>query len=351
MRQDFRQRKSITLLASVALGLSCAGRVDNDASSTDAVGSSGGSSTTATASTNPVDPSILSRGDNNAVSTGGYWYTYTDHNGADSQFHATLKPKTSQSVPLQPVVDNDPSHGNVLRIMGRVPAQLPWQLVAQQDSSTFDSYWQAIYPDSRIPAYPAAGIGLGFSLSNAPFDATGGGKWIGVAFDLKVTVDTPVVWVSMPMVGTDLPDPQYNDAFPLKCQYYTAANSPDSGGSNCFAYHRRGIFSASSTAGLSAQYNTLGAVGVWKRFCVLYADVTVPNWANTTTINMMPAFDPTQMLKVSWDMYQPYTGGEAANFEVSLDNVELITEAQAGASTNNCDPSMIGQPPGSGSAG
>jgi len=65
----------------------------------------------------------------------------------------------------------------------------------------------------------------------------------------------------------------------------------------------------------------------------------------------MPAFDPTEMLKVSWDMYQPYEGGDAASFDVSLDNVELIAAAQARASANNCDPSMIGQPPGSGNAG
>jgi hypothetical protein len=162
---------------------------------------------------------------------------------------------------------------------------------------------------------------------------------------------TIAVWVSMPMVGTDLPDPRYNDAFPLKCQYYTMANSPLLGGSSCFAYHRMGIFSMSSTAGLPAQYNTLAAVGLWKRFCVLYSEVTIPNWANSPTIDIMPAFDPTKLLKVSWDMYQPHTGGETANFDVSLDSVELITAEQARDSTNNCDPAMIGQPPGSGSAG
>ena len=207
-------------------------------------------------------------------------------------------------------------------------------------------YWPRL--QSRLAARVV--FGFGFKQFNAPFDATGGGRWIGVAFDMKINVATPVVWVSMPMVGTDVPDPQYNDAFPLKCQYYTMVNSPVVGGSSCFAYHRMGIFSSSSTAGLATQYNTLGVVGQWKRFCVLYSEVAIPNWANAPTISTMPAFDPTEMLKVGWDMYQPYTGGDAASFDVSLDNFELIAGAQA-ASANNCDPSMTGQPPGSGNAG
>ena len=346
---------------------SCAGQVNSGGVSSatggstavgsDATGSTGATTANSTSSTIAsgtavaVDVSVLSRGDNNAVSTGGYWWTYTDHNSNQSSYHAKVSPVTSVTVALQPEVNSDPTHGNVLRVYGTVPAALPWELVALQDPSTIDTYWQNYYPDSMIPAYPAAGIGFGFANRNAPFDATGGGKWIGIAFDMKVSVDTPVVWVSMPMVGTDLPDPQIADAFPMKCKYYTATNTPVDGGSNCFAYHRKGIFSDVSTAGTPTAFNTLASIGSWKRFCVLYSEVAIPNWANAVTVSMMPGFDPTQLLKVSWDMYQPNTGADVATFDVSLDNVQLLNEAQARDAANNCDTSMIGMPPGSGNAG
>ena len=80
----------------------------------------------------------------------------------------------------------------------------------------------------------------------------------------------------------------------------------------------------------------------------------MPNWANAATLSMLPRFDPTQLLKVSWDMYQPSeqgVAGVAASFDVSLDNVSLITTAQAKDPVNNCDPGRIGLPPGSGDAG
>ena len=118
---------------------------------------------------------------NGGVTTGGYWWTYTDHNAADSAYHATISQVTSLSVGFKPTVDSDPTHGNVLAVSGSVPPALPWALVSVQDPSTIDGYWQAAYPDSTIPAYPAAGIGFGLQHFNAPFDATGGGTWVGIA--------------------------------------------------------------------------------------------------------------------------------------------------------------------------
>ena len=56
-----------------------------------------------------VDLSLLSKGNDNTVSTGGYWWTYTDHNhvaqSADLDalrlpFHATVDQVTSQNVAL-----------------------------------------------------------------------------------------------------------------------------------------------------------------------------------------------------------------------------------------------------------
>jgi len=151
----------------------------------------------------------------------------------------------------------------------------------------------------------------------------------------------------MPMVGTDLPDPGFADAFPKQCQYYTASNPPASGYQTCFAHYRKAFHDASSA---TSTYNAIAAVGTWSRSCVLYSEVGAPNWANAGTVANLPNFDPTQMLKLRWDMYQPITGGTAA-FDISLDNVSLITEAEARDSSNNCDPTMIGKPPGTGGEG
>lgn len=228
---------------------------------------------------------------------------------------------------------------------------LPWALVAVQDSSTIDRHWLAIYPDSRIPAYPAAGLGFGFLANNRVFDGTGGGKWVGIAFDMKINLATmTMLYVSMPMDGTDLPDPTFNDAFPKDCTYFTTSNAPVDGYETCFAHYRKGFHDASSASGT---YSTFGAAGAWKRYCVLYSEVGIPNWANTATQQALPSFDPTKLIKVEWDMYQPNDGTDplGAPFDISLDNVRLITEAEAHDVSNNCDPTMIGQPPGTGGTG
>jgi hypothetical protein len=112
--------------------------------------------------TGNVSPALLSEGDSNAVSTGGYWWTFTDHNGQKSPYHAAISPMTSLVVALQPVVDSDPAHGNVLRVSGSVPPALPWSDVTTQQPYTIDQYWPTTYPDSTIWAYPGAGIGFGF---------------------------------------------------------------------------------------------------------------------------------------------------------------------------------------------
>jgi hypothetical protein len=295
----------------------------------------------------PTVPVTLSQGDSNALSSGGYWWTFTDHNPAGSQYHALIDQATSLTVALQPVTDSDPSHGNVLRVKGSVPLQLPWSDVSTQQQYTLDSHWLPIYLDSKIPAYPEAGIGFGFLKNNAPFDATGKGKWVGIAFDMKVSVPMQTVWVSMPMVGTDLPDPGFADAFSKQCQYYTDSNPPASGYQTCFTHYRKGFRDASSA---TSNYGVIPAVNTWNRLCVLYSEVGAPNWANAGTVDNLPNFDPTRLLKVRWDMYQPSTGGAAA-FDISLDNVSLITEAEARNLSNNCDPTMIGKPPGTGGEG
>jgi hypothetical protein len=138
-----------------------------------------------------LDKSKLSTGENNAVATGGYWWTYTDHNTTPADttqpdYHATIDKHTSEAIALKAVVDDtDPTgHGNVLRVAGYVPPALPWTLVANQQAISIDTYWPAtpvggtpVYPDATVPAYPAAGIGFGYQHYNAMFDASNGGKY------------------------------------------------------------------------------------------------------------------------------------------------------------------------------
>jgi len=317
-------------------------------------------------STTPVsvDMSNLSTGDNNQVSTGGYIWTYTDHNKTPDpatittdpstlDYHAIITPVTSKDVALKPIVDTETIHGNVINVSGKVPGQIPWTNVAAQDSFSVDKYWPSIstYSDAMVPAYPAAGLGFGFKPGNDVFDATGGNKYIGIAFDLKVNVDQQLIWVSFPMEFTDLPDPNNSDLFPKSCKYYTKTNDPVSGGSSCFTNYRKGIFSEVHGGGNA--YNTLAAPKTWKRFCVLYSEVAVPNWANVPTQDLMKAipFDPTKAIKVQWDMFQPGVGADPAPFDVSLDNIKLITAEEAKDAANNCDQARIGLADGSGDAG
>jgi len=304
-----------------------------------------------TASLN-VDKSILSRGENNQVSTGGYLWTYTDHNDATSIYHATIDQLTSQEIALQPKTDDDPNHGKVLRVAGAVPVELPWTDVAGQTDFTIDTHWRGLYPDSRVPAYPAAGLGFGFLDHNAKYDATQKGKYVGIAFDMKLNADAmPSVFNSFPMVGTDLPDEGFKDEFPAPgqpggCEYYTDSNTPASGYQTCFANYRKVYVLTGGT-----DYTSLAATGSWHRYCTLFSEVGVPSWANTLTKDHVPGFDPTNILKMQWDMFQPKTGGVTTNYDISLDNIQLITAEQAADSANNCDPNMIDAAYGSGNEG
>ena len=273
----------------------------------------------------------LSTADNNAICTGGYWFTYADHNDETSPFHASVRPLTGLRIALSPTKD-DAAHGTVIRVSGSVPPGLPEALISAADPSIIDKYWQAVYPDSEIPAEPAAGVGFGFKNHNSPFDGSQLGKYVGVAFDMKANDAIAQLSVMMPIVGTDLPDPTYEDAFPKQCEYYTASNAAPNGGASCFAHYRKVI-----VADGAAPDNTLAPVGVWQRYCVLYSEVEIPASANAATIIMIPPFDPTQLLKVVWAMYAPGESGVAAPFDISIDNVDFLTPVQAPDAANNCN--------------
>ncbi len=314
----------------------------------------------------PLDKSILSTGDSNAITTGGYWWTYTDHNApkiaANQPYHAEISQITSADTGLKPTVDTDPKYGSVIQVNGHVPPALPWADVSAspQAAYTIDPHWASVYPDATVPDYPSAGVGFGYQHLNVPYDATQGGKYIGIVFDMKATVDNiPTVWVTMPIVGTDLPDPSVGitDKFPKPgdpggCTYYTLTNTPAGGGMSCFTSYRKGIKAAAQGGG---PYNTLAAVNTWEHYCVLFSEVEIPNWANAKSRTMVPVpFDPTQALKVQWDFFQPAEAsrsGVDTAYGIAIDNVKLITAEEAGKASNNCDQARIDDPYGSGDAG
>jgi hypothetical protein len=289
---------------------------------------------------------IISSGNDGTVGTGGYIWTYTDHNPIDSEYHASVDQVTSNTIALQPVWE-DAVHGRVLRITGSVPAALPSRSVIAQEPYTIDPYWHLIYADSMIPSNPSAGLTLSFLPHQSPFDATRMGSWIGIAFEMKVGTEVPGVYVSMPMVGTDLPDPHRYDSFP-RCQYYTATNPPSVGYQACFAHYRKGFYD-SATA--NNNDDSLAPLGTWKRYCVLYSEVGIPSSVDAITRANVAAFDPTQLIKLQWDMYQPSEGAEAVPFDISLDNIQFVTRDEALDPSNNCDPSMLDKPAGTGNEG
>jgi hypothetical protein len=313
-------------------------------------------------STTPVelDKSKLSTGDNTQVTTGGYIWTYTDHNKTPTaapieaepatwNYHATIAPMTDIDHPFVLSTD-DAEHKSVLNVKGEIPGELPWlDFVDVQAPASIDTFWPSFpeYEDATIPAYPAAGLGFGFQPDNVPYDATENGKYVGIAFDMKGNTNMELVWVSMPTEDTDLPDPKH-DKFRHLCKYYTKTNPPNGGASSCFTNYRVGIFSASSTnvpAGVElTDRNTMAAPGTWKRYCVLFSEFAVPSWASQAVIDLMETvpFNPKNALKVQWDMYQPPSGfdREPAKFDVSIDNISLVTSAQLQA--NNCNPAGAG---------
>jgi len=66
-------------------------------------------------------------------------------------------------------------------------------------------------------------------------------------------------------------------------------------------------------------------------------------------------FDPRHVLKTQWDMYQPdwsLAGTDQANaaYDFSLDNINMLTDADARDPANNCNTDEITKDPASASA-
>jgi hypothetical protein len=72
----------------------------------------------------------------------------------------------------------------------------------------------------------------------------------------------------------------------------------------------------------------------------------LPSWAGVDAIanGTLPLWT-IDTLKLSiglgWHMYQPGAGTTAMSFDVSLDNIKMITREEAALSANNCDVTKL----------
>jgi len=285
-------------------------------------------------STSPVsiDKSVLSTGEDNSMASGGYFWTYTDHNKQmkSPNAGATITPITGMDTPLVPEAD-DAAHGKVLHFSGSIPPAPVWgDVLAMGEAggpNWSDTYWKTIYPDALIAGYPAAGAGFGFGKNNKPYDAVQG-KYIGFIFDMKTAGGTNDIYVSVPIVGTDLADKNFLDDFPANGCVYPNNPTPGTGDAAAFAstYSKQSCFRNYRKTFTIAERS---ADGAWGTYCVLWSELAPPSWGADATPPAINKDTLKQALKVQWDMYQPATGTAAAPFDVKLDNIKLVTEEDA----------------------
>lgn len=300
-----------------------------------------------------LDNSKLWSGETTQVSSGGYWFTYVDHivwmadhpeqnpAGHTKEQGAVIEPLTDMDNPLTLTRDPDSAsgHGDTVHVAGVTPAAPSWAAVTQ-DGTWFDTYYQqpSQYPGSLNVAYPVAGVGFGFVPHNDnEFDPTQGGKFVGIAFDMKTRSNTYDVDLQLALVcsdtdGTDLHDDAFEDAFgkpgctyaeaqatsktlaELGADYFSGPNNYTT--QTCFAYQHKTVTPTSDDQ--------------WSTYCVLWNEMTLPSWAQPAA--KPPAWSDENLqkcaTKLKWEMYKPVEGEPAAAFDVYLDNVKLITRSE-----------------------
>lgn len=322
----------------------------------------------------PVNQSDVWHGGGNAVQTDGYWFSYTDHvqwmkdnTGWDPNTHtpsqgASIAPLTNLTVSMPMATDpTAPEHGDVIQVIGFTPEAPAWADVIRSDPNPaagheggwFDTYYQQTsptleYPDSLVTAYPVAGVGFGFKHDNAQYDPSHDGLYVGVAFDMKtqgntVSVNAQLAEVCSATNGDDLADPYYSDAFPAPgCTYSkmtTIGEDLATQGSDynteqthntCFAYMHK-------------WFKTLPD-NKWQTYCILWNELTLPTeWLSPTATP--PTWNDDTLknctTKLKWEMDKLAAPGTTSKFNVMLDNIKLITRAQASDAAYNCNVSAL----------
>ena len=359
--------------------VACGGKaVDNSGSPTTNGGSglpgqggasnlgAGGQATSYATSAVAIDLSDIWHGGGNAVQTGGYWFSYTDHvqwminnTGWDPATHtpnsgAAIAPLTSLTVSMPMAQDPAaPEHGDVIQVTGFTPAPPSWADVVRAQGANpggwFDTYYQqaAEYPNSLIAAYPVAGVGFGFKHDNAQFDPSFGGMYVGVTFDMKtqgntVSVDAQLAVVCDANNGDDLNDPFFSDAFPAPgCKYSQMTTLGEDLAAQGADYAAQ---QANNTCSLCEhKLFTYLPDNQWNTYCFLWNELALPDWAGPTATP--PVWNDQTLqrctTKLKWEMDKTSTEGTRSYFNVMLDNIKLITRAQAADPAWNCNVSAL----------
>ena len=289
------------------------------------------------------------------VSTGGYWWTYTDHAAYDithgaAQYEqgATIYPQTNQTTPLKLEIDaNAPARGQIVHARGSVPPAPNYTslIVTAQYS---DLYWQSVYADSLLQDYPLAGVGFGYQPYNAPFDIVQG-RYVGFVFDMKTEAGTNDIAVAVPTAVTDMPDPNNNDKWAKQCTYPSqqpgqsnaSSYQGTSANQTCFADYQKIFYMIAQDGGFSG--DTRAADGVWQTYCVLWSELILPSWVKpgANLPAAMTAGMLAQTLKTKWDFFQPPDGGSSASFDIRLDNFKMVTATEAIADGTVCNSANV----------
>ncbi len=284
-----------------------------------------------------LDERVLSSGESNRVTTGGFWWAYADRSQTSKIIPSTAKdlghnPKPGMSRGNGIEKDTDAAHGYVVHVTGVVGPAPHWTLTLGTappeagNKDWRDLYWDQFYghdPSACIGgfcgevAYPAAGVGFGMLPKNKVISLA---AYAGVYFDIKAgpnhAVDAtsglqqPVAF-SVPIETTDVPDPDWEDDFVRTCTFPQSPKAP--GSAEVVGPQKKSCFG-----------NYIASIQlspVWQRFCVLWTDLAKPSWAEEALTAEGIEFDPSRILKMQWDAYKPPEGAATAPFDIYLDNV------------------------------
>ncbi len=289
------------------------------------------------------------------VSTGGYWWTYTDHAAFDithgaAQYEqgAAIYPQTNLTTPLTLEVDaRAPERGKIVHVRGSVPPAPNYGTMIVTALYP-DLYWQTVYPDSLLQDYPLAGVGFGYRANNEPYDIVQG-KFVGFVFDMKTEAGTNDIAVAVPTAATDLPDFNNNDQWTQQCTYpaqqagqsNATSYQTTSATQTCFADFQKVFYAVAQDGAFPGDIRAPD--GIWKTYCVLWSELAWPSWvkAGVNLPTTMTADMLAQTLKTKWDFFQPGNGSTSATFDIRLDNFKMVTAKDAAANDSVCNPANL----------
>jgi hypothetical protein len=137
-------------------------------------------------------------------------------------------------------------------------------------------------------------------LRARPYDLAG---ILGVSFWAKSGTASTLVNVAVAQTSTDIALAEYDDVFDSTCLCTEAAREAGEKKS-CQGHY----------------YVPVELSETWQQCWVFFRDMAPPSWAQDQ------GFDPTQAIKLMWQMPEPSPGEGDLPFDVWVDEVRWITE-------------------------